>query len=180
VRGSTITIRLDQNHTLIAVRGHDDILMKFRDATDIQQSTAIALFSEGGIRDLVGRPFDILPSKALRVGETVIRDDRATVGGLTSTGKTHCKLESYDEGIAKMAVKSDLTIKAADDPGAKLNLKSERAGGQYTFDTRTGRLKEFTHETVIVGTVGGQNTTVKLTIRQKQTVTLSDKNPVRD
>ena len=181
VRGSTITIRLNENHALTAIRGHDALLKKFRDATDIERETALAVFGEGGARELVGRPFDVLPPKAVRVGETLTRDDRTTVGGLTSTGKTNCKLESLTDGVAKVAVKSDMAIRASDGPaGAKLDLKSERAEGQYTFDTRTGRLKEFAHETVIAGTVTSNDTAVKITIRQKQTVTLSDKNPVRD
>lgn len=187
VRGSAVAIRLDERHALTAVRGHDELLKKFRDAPAAERATAAALFGEGGIREHVGRPFDVLPARAMRVGETVTRDDRGVVGGLATTGKTTTKLERAGDGIAKVAVKSDLTITAAEGPAApaaKVALKTERAEGGYTFDTRAGRVREFAHETVIGGTItttaGDTDTVAKITIRQKQTLAVSDKNPVRE
>ncbi len=186
IRGCSVTICLDENHNLAAVRGQDEILKKFRTATEIERETAAALFGGGGIRELVGRPFDILPAKAMRVGEALTRDDSSGVGGLSSTGKTTTKLAGIADGVANVTVRSDMTIKAADGPaapGAKIDLKSERAEGGYTFDTRTGRVKDFSHETVIGGTIAGaadKDAVIKITIRQKQTVMVSDKSPVRD
>lgn len=182
VRGCTVTILLGENQTLSGLRGHDAVLKKFRDGTEIERATALTLFGEGGTRELVGRPFDALPPRPVRPGDTVTRDDRATVGGLTTAGKSSYTLKSMTDGAAKVAVRSDMTIRAADGPGpdVKVDLKSDRAEGEYTFDTRTGRLKELTHEAVIVGTVTANDSTVNLTIRQKHVVTLSDKNPGRD
>jgi len=190
VRGCSVTLRLDENHSLRAVRVHDEILKKFRKFTAVERDTAEVLFGESGIRELVGRPFEILPRIGMRVGETATRDDGGIVGGLTTTGKTTSKLERLDGGIAKVSVKAELAITTGDGPGAfavpgaKIELKSDRAGGSYTFDTRTGRVKEFTYETVIGGSVttaaGGKDSVVGIAIRQKQTVVVSDKNPVRD
>lgn len=183
VRGCSVSIRLEDDRGRIGLRGHDELLKRFRDAPAVERDTAAALFGEGGVRELVCRPFDILPRDGLRVGETNVRDDRGTVGGLTTAGKTTSKLESLTRGVARVSVKSELAISTADTPGVKIDLKAERAGGEYTFDTRTGRLKEFSHETVLGGTItttaDGMDTVVKVAIRQKQTVTVSDKNPIR-
>jgi hypothetical protein len=182
VRGSVVALRFDKNHAITGVRGHAEVLKKFRDAPANERATAETLLGEAGVRELAGRPFDLLPPKALRVGETTTRDDEGAAGGVASTGKTTFKVESVTDGIAKVSVKSDLTLAAgAGAPaGAKIDLKSERAGGNFTFDTRTGRLKEFAHETVITGTIATGETALKVAIRQKHAVTLSDKNPVRD
>lgn len=183
VRGASVTVRLDAAHALTGVRGHAEVLKRFKDATGFERATVETLFGENGVRELVGRPFDILPPKPLAVGGKATRDDRGTAAGLSSTGKTTFKVEGVDAGVAKVSVTSDMTVTTGGPApaGAKVDLKAERAAGGYTFDTRTGRLKEFTHETVIGGSIEAEGKdTVKLTIRQKQTVVISDKNPVRD
>jgi len=190
VRGCAVTLRLGEKHSPRAIRGHDEILKKFRNAVAVERDTAEALFGEAGIRELVGRPFEILPRVGMRVGETASRDDGGIVGGLSTTGKTTSKLERKDREIATVTVRADLTIMTGDVPGAfevpgaKVALKAVRAEGGYTFDTRTVRVKKFTYETVIGGSVtnatDGEDIGVGITIWQKQTVTVSDRNPVRD
>jgi hypothetical protein len=110
------------------------------------------------------------------------------VAGVNTAGTTTSTLEQLNDGVAKVTVKSEMSISVGDDgpipAGTKVDLKSERAAGEYSFDTKTGRLKEYTHETVINGTVTSADrakpVVVGLTIRQKQTVTVTNKNPVRD
>ena len=190
VRGRSVTLRLDENRQVSGVRRHAELLKAFADTSDFERAAAETLFGAAGVRELVGRPFDLPPAKALRIGETVARDDQGTVGGLATTGQTMSKLEHVKDGIATVAVRSDMSIKAAEGVGSaplagtKVALKTDRAAGSYTFDTRTGRVKEFAHETVIVGSVtvsgAGKDNVIGLTIRQKQSVVVSDKSPVRD
>jgi hypothetical protein len=76
VRGSSITLKLNPQHALTGVRGCAAILEKFQDAAELDRDTAVILFGEAGVREIVGRPFVILPREGLRVKQSVTCKDR--------------------------------------------------------------------------------------------------------
>jgi len=93
------------------------------------------------------------------------------------------KLEHLDGVIAKVTVKADLAITTGDGPdafavpGAKVELKSDCAGGSYTFDTdRPGEGVRLRDEIggFVTPTAGDKVTIVGISICQKQTVVVSD------
>lgn len=190
MHGCSVTLRLDDDQAVTGLGGHDEVMKRFRDASPAERAAAEILFGEAGVRELAGRPFDIMPREGLRIGGTATRPDRGTVGPLTTAGKTISKLERLEAGLATVVTTSEFAITAGAGPGSlappgvKIALKSDRAAGEYTFDTRSGRLKEFSHETVISGSLTapdeGKDIVVGIIIRQKQSMSVSDKNPVRD
>lgn len=190
IRGATIEVVLDRDQAVKDVRGGDAILKRFRSFDRPQREIAGAVFGESGLRETVCRPFDIVPREPLRLGGLATRKTEGTIGGLLCHGKTESRLESTRAGIATVSLRSALTIEADKGPGglaglgAKVDLKSEKSTGDFQFDIMRGRLRNYTHEARLAGTIASERDSkpvvVSIRIDQKQTIALSEKNPLRD
>jgi len=191
VKGAALTLTLTGGREVTKVEGADKLMARFKDADEFQKQLAMGLFGEAPVREMVAMPFSLLPEKPVKVGDTWTRDEKMELQGLDVKGKDTFKLDSAAGGTAKVSMKSDLSIKAGAAGASglpfkvkKLDMKAEKATGGYTFDMTAGRLKDSTQDVVINGSMtvdaGGQALTITMKIKMKQTVAISDKNPVTD
>ncbi len=113
-------------------------------------------------------------------------ESRAGLGILSDSARSsgaNCARDSHRwnrGGRARALAFADLTSKGPEFPGAKLELKADKTGGAFTFDTRTNRLKALEYETALDGIATTAEKEVRPSARQKQTAVVTDKNPVRD
>jgi len=190
-KGAVITLTIDEKGAVTKVEGAEKIADKFKDAKAIEKELGGAMFSEAAVREMVGLPFTVSPEKPVKAGDTWVRDEKTAAAGFDVSGKTTYKVDSVEQGVAKVTTKSDLTIKAGAGGAAglpfkisKIDVKTDKAGGGYTFDVKAGRLKDYSQELTMSGditaTVDGNDLKIGMKTKQTMKVAISDKSPSID
>jgi hypothetical protein len=128
----------------------------------------------------------------VKTGDTWQREDKMSVSGLDATTKMKYKLDSVSNGVANLSWKGDMGFKGGKGfPGLpegltidKFDMKADKFEGKIKFDTKLGRLVDSKQDADVKGAIGfslmGQKLDMKMDIKMKQTVTIEDKNPIKD
>jgi hypothetical protein len=192
MKGATLTAVLDENMTVTKVQGHDKFIDKVAGDDEAVRKQMQSQFSEAAMSQMFSQVFSFGNNKPVKVGDTWPRTEKMTVSGLDMVVKMKYKLDSIAGGVAKMGWTGDLTFKAgAALPGIpqgvkadNFEMKADKFGGIMKFDTKVGRLTESTLDADLNGSmttaVGDQKIVTTMKMKFKQTVTINDKNPIKD
>jgi hypothetical protein len=192
MKGATLTAVLDENMAVTKLMGYDKFLDKLAGDDDAVRKQMKQQFSEEQMSRMFTEVFAFGPSKPVKVGDTWSRTDKMSVSGMEAVVKTKYKLDGVTNGIAKLALTGDMTFKAgAGLPGLpegvkvdNFDMKAEKFVGTMQFDTKAGRLTESKQDVDMNGSMtiaaAGQKIDMTMKIKMKQTVTIDDKNPLKD
>jgi hypothetical protein len=191
LKGATITATLNDKLKVTKVDGYDKFIDSLSGGDENQKAMLKVIMSEATVQQMFSQTFAVAPGKPVAVGDTWTDSDKLSMGPLGDFGlKQMFKLESVTDGVAKISSKVEMDFKPGGGGGAlpfkitKADLKADKFGGIYSFDIKSGRLKE----AVVDGSIGGsmtasangQDIEITMKIKTKGTTTVTDKNPVRD
>jgi hypothetical protein len=189
VKGAKITATLNDKMEVTKLQGYEKFLDKLAGDNENLRKQMEGQFSEAAVQQMISQVFAISPGKPVKVGDTWEHKDKMPAGGIEATAKQKFKVESIEDGVAKIGVTGDLEFKPGDGlpglpPGVKVEnfkLKVDKFGGNLLFDTKAGRLKENKMDMNFNGSMtisaGGQELDMTMKIKAKQTTTVHDKNP---
>jgi hypothetical protein len=195
VKGAKLTAELDADFQVKKLVGYEKFLDKIAGDDDTARAMMGAQLSEGAVGQMVSQVFTSVPKGGAKVGESWTRTTKVPTGGFGDAAvKEKYTLESASDGVAKIAVKGDMTFKLGDKggfpglpPGVKISrfdMKADRYTGTQLFDLKTGRLREGTQDMAMKGTMAmsanGMDIELSMKIKAKTTTTISEKNPIVD
>jgi hypothetical protein len=192
VKGATLTATLDEKLAVTKLEGYEKFVEKLAGDDEMLGKQMKQQFSEEAVKQMFSQVFAFAPDKPVKVGETWTRTDKMPAAGLEAVVKQKYKLDSVSDGVAKIGLTGDLTFKAGKAfPGLpegvdikKFDMKADKFTSTLYFDTKAGRLTENKMDMDVKGdismAVGGQTIDMTMTMKARQTTTISDKNPVVD
>jgi hypothetical protein len=191
IKNATVTAVLDENMSVKKLEGYDKFLDKLSGNDDKTRDMLKTQFSEAAVGQRFSQIFSFGTNKPVKVGDTWPRSEKMSLGGVESDVKMKYKLDSVENGIAKLGYTGDLTFKSGANPilpGAmkvdKFDMKADKFGGTMKFDTKAGRLTEGTQNADLDGSMTvspmGNKIDMTMKIKVKQKITVDDKNPQKD
>jgi hypothetical protein len=192
LKGVTVTATLGGGMRVVKLEGYDKVVDALADGDDAKKATVKAVLPEAALKQMFTDTFGLGGAGTVRVGDTWKRADKIPFGGLgTVTADSTFKLDGVKGDVANVSWKGTGQFKGDDGqlPGlpvkvAKIELKTEKLTGSYTFDLTAGRVRESKTEMVMSGTMTLAADGKELTIDTKQKLThtgaISDKNPITD
>jgi hypothetical protein len=193
VQNTPLTATLNDDMEVTKLEGYEKFLDKLADGDEKKRKQLKGQFSETSVSQMVSQVFSFVPKNAVKVGDTWTSTTKIPAGGLgDATVKQKFKLDSLDNGSAKITIDGDLTFKEGDGtlPGlpegvkiSKFNMKADKYKGTILFDTKLGRMKESKLNMDLAGSItlsAGVDIEVKMKIKSLQTTTVTEKNPTKD
>jgi len=192
IKGAKIGAVLDEKMEVTKLIGYEKFLDKLAGDDDAKRELFAAQFSEGVVGQMVSQVFASTPPGAVKVGDTWSRTTKVPAAGLgDAVVKEKFTLESVSNQVAKIGVTGEMSFKQGKGgvpglpPGFKVSkfaMKADQYKGNQTFDLTAGRLRDSAVDMGMKGSMeisaNGMDLAMTIRVKVKQSVKVTDKNPV--
>lgn len=188
-KGIVFKLHMTPTGSVTKLEGFEDFMDRARRELGPAEARAFgSIVNEDVFRSGADLMFNVLPPKAVRVGDRWTRRTRIPLGPLGNMQMSdNLTLKTLDKGRATLDVASTMAFSPPRDGDlgglriTKIDLKSSGATGQVVFDLNAGRLASFDLSVPMGGSMtaeaGGMSITVDLRGAERRTARVSDKDP---
>lgn len=193
IKGAKISAVLNDKMEVTKLIGYEKFLDKVAGDDDTARAAVGAQLSEGAVGQMLTQVFASVPPGPVKAGDTWSRTTKVPTGVGDAVVKEKYTFDGVSNQLAKIAVTGEMTFKAGKGgiPGlpaelkvSKFSMKADEYKGVQTFDMKAGRLRDSKLDMAMKGSMSisanGMDLDMTIRIKGKQSMTVSDKNPVVD
>ncbi len=148
--GKSFQLSIAPDGAIVAVEGLDHMLQALTGFDGASKSEIEKQFGDSSVKMMMQNSFDLYPGKKVRIGETWGKNSQMSFSGFNINVDNKYTLKSVENGIARITVRSILSLPAAQTAQQGLNLQMEGLQeGVMEVAVTTGQIiSGKTHQTI--------------------------------